>query len=307
MQARKPVDGLAVAIMVALCLTWGAQQVAMKAVAEDVPLTVQVALRSGVAALLVWLLGRWGSRTPWIDGLWCRSGLVVGCLFGAEFLFIAQGLHWTSASHMAVFLYTAPLFAAIGLHVRLPEERLQARQWFGVGLAFAGIAVAFWGPSSPGYGATGLWGDALGLCAGAAWGLTTVAVRTSRLSEAPATQTLFYQLAGGCVLLLVVALATGQTRASFTATATASLVFQTLVVSFASYLIWFWLLRRYLAARLGVMAFMTPVFGVLMGVAVLGESISQSFILGAALSLAGLVMVNLKGGRRVAGQPLADS
>lgn len=123
---RKPVDGTATAVMVLLCLIWGAQQVAMKAVVGDIAPIMQVAVCSGIAAALVWLIGKLIMRELWLPGVWCRSGLVVAVLFAGEFLFVAEGLRWTSASHMAVFLYTAPLFAAIGLHLRLPEERLGA-------------------------------------------------------------------------------------------------------------------------------------------------------------------------------------
>ncbi|KRP60010.1 DMT family transporter [Pseudomonas trivialis] len=294
---RKPVDGAATAVMILLCLIWGAQQVAIKAVAHDIAPVMQVAVRSGVAALLVWLIGKWIMREQWLPSVWYRSGLVVAVLFAAEFLFVAQGLRWTSASHMAVFLYTAPLFAAIGLHLRLPEERLGALQWLGMSLAFAGIAITFLMPRD-GVATQlaitdSLLGDLLGLCAGAAWGFTTVAVRTSRLSEAPPTQTLFYQLAGAFILLLPVSLLPGQNAVTFSTNAVASLIFQTVIVSVASYLIWFWMLRRYLAARLGVLAFMSPLFGVLMGHLWLGEQTSFGFLLGASLTIVGLLVVNL--------------
>ncbi len=284
-------------MMVLLCLIWGAQQVAIKAVADDIAPIMQIAVRSGVAALLVWLTGRWIMREVWLPNVWCRSGLVVAVLFAAEFLLVAQGLRWTSASHMTVFLYTAPLFAAIGLHLRLPEERLGAVQWLGMSLAFAGIAITFLMPRD-GVATqiaitNSLLGDLLGLGAGAAWGFTTVAVRTSRLSEAPATQTLFYQLAGAFLLLLPLSLLLGQSAVTFSTHAVASLIFQTVIVSVASYLIWFWMLRRYLAARLGVLAFMSPLFGVLMGYLWLGEQTSFGFLLGASLTIVGLLVVNL--------------
>lgn len=294
---RKSVDGAATAVMVLLCLIWGAQQVAIKAVAGDIAPLMQVAVRSGVAAALVWLIGKSIMREVWLPGVWCRSGLVVAVLFAGEFLFIAQGLRWTSASHMAVFLYTAPLFAAIGLHLRLPEERLSAIQWLGMSLAFAGIAITFLmprdGTAIQTSNTNSLLGDLLGLCAGAAWGFTTVAVRISRLSEAPATQTLFYQLAGAFLLLLPLSLLAGQSAMIFSTGAVASLVFQTLIVSVASYLIWFWMLRRYLAARLGVLAFMSPLFGVLMGYLWLKEQTSIGFLLGASLTIVGLLVVSL--------------
>lgn len=77
-----------------------------------------------------------------------------------------------------------------------------------------------------------------------------------------------------------------------TRVAWASLAFQGVVVSFASYLAWFGLLRRYLASRLSVFSFMTPLFGVTFGVLVLGEPVDAWFGSGAALVLAGILVVS---------------
>ncbi|MCY1217380.1 hypothetical protein D9M72_292870 [compost metagenome] len=55
---------------------------------------------------------------------------------------------------------------------------------------------------------------------------------------------------------------------------------------------WFWLLRRYLASRLSVLSFMTPLFGVAFGVLILGETIDTSFAIGATLVLGGIVLVS---------------
>ena len=72
----------------------------------------------------------------------------------------------------------------------------------------------------------------------------------------------------------------------------ASVVYQGVVVAFASYLVWFWLLTRYLAGRLAVFSFLTPLFGVAFGVLILAEPLSSAF-LGAALMVgAGIVLVN---------------
>lgn len=91
---------------------------------------------------------------------------MAGLLFGVEFLLVAQGLVYSTASHISVFLYTAPVFAALGLHWLLPEERLTPLQWLGVAIAFAGIAVAFLGKGDPQAASNMLLGDAMGLTAG---------------------------------------------------------------------------------------------------------------------------------------------
>ena len=53
MDTRKNIDGLAGGLMVGLCMIWGMQQVVLKAAADDVAPVLMLALRSGIAALLV--------------------------------------------------------------------------------------------------------------------------------------------------------------------------------------------------------------------------------------------------------------
>ena len=293
METRKALDGHAMGIMFILCLIWGLQQVILKAAAADISPLLQIALRSGVAALLVGLLMlQRGERIAWHDGSW-RPGLLAGFLFAIEFFLVGEGLRFTSASHMVVLLYTAPIFVAIGLHWQLPAERLSLIQWLGVVLAFGGIVVTFQGKdTASGDLSDVLWGDLLALLAGIAWAATTIAVRVSRLASVPATQTLLYQLVVAFVLLMPAAVMLGQAHFTPTPLTWGSLLFQSLIVSFASYLTWFWLLRHYLASRLGVFSFLTPLFGVALGVWLLDEPLDGNFLSGSILVCAGIILVS---------------
>lgn len=286
---RLPLDPFACGLMLLLCIVWGFQQVSIKLVEQDVAPVLQLAIRSGIAALVLGAITLWREgRGAFGDGT-LLPGLGVGLLFTLEFFFISEGLVRTSASHITVFLYTAPIFAALGLHLILPEERLSPVQWLGVLVAFGGIALAFLG--KPGNAAGSLFGDALGICAAIAWGATTVLIRGSSLSEAAPVKTLFYQLGVAGVVLLAVAAATGRLGLVPSDRALLSLGFQVVVVALISYLGWFWLLRRYLASRLSMLSFMTPLFGVGFGVLVLGEPLDSSFIFGGLLVLGGLLLV----------------
>ena len=295
MEVRKALDGRAVVLMLVLCLTWGLQQSVLKLAAPDIAPVMQIAVRSGVAAVLVGLLMVWRKeRVSLANGNW-RAGLLVGFLFALEFLLVSFALRLTSASHTAVFLYTAPIFVALGLHIRIPAERLNGWQWTGIALAFAGIVVAFMGRSGSTAAAPPLdvlWGDFLALLGGVSWAATTVVIRCTGLARASASETLLYQLAGAFVLLLLAATALGQTSIKPSALAWGSLLFQSLIVSFASFLVWFWLLKKYLASELGVFSFLTPIFGVGFGVWLLGESLETRFVSGAALVLSGVILVN---------------
>ena len=68
--------------------------------------------------------------------------------------------------------------------------------------------------------------------------------------------------------------------------------FQAVIVSFASYLAWFWLIRHYAATKLAVFTLSTPLFGLLAGALLLGEGISTRLVMALVALAAGIVLVN---------------
>ena len=290
---RRPLDMQAAGLMLIFCIALGLQQVAIKAVADEVSPLAQIALRSVIALALIVATARLRKIALWVPAQF-GPGLVVGIGYTLEFALVAYGLNYTYAAHMSVFLYTAPVFAAIGLHLFVAGEQLGPRQWLGVGMAFAGLVVAL-APRGT-VSADILIGDGLGVLAGLSWAATTLTLRTTTLSEAPSLRTVAYQLAvAAAVLLPATALLGGFTEMQLTPLAVASLSFQALIVSFAALLLWFWLLRRYLASRIGVFAFLSPIFGVVFGVVLMGDPISMNFAIGGIALLAGLLLVNAPG------------
>lgn len=294
MSTRSHLDGYATGMMILLCAIWGLHQVAIKAAAPDVAPIMQIALRSGISALLVGIFILCSKERFFTRDGTLAAGALVGILFAAEFFFVAEGLRHTTASRMSVFLYTAPIYTALALQWLQPSERMRPHHWIGILIAFAGIVLALTGGSFlAGTAQTTLWGDLLGLIAGALWGACTVLVRCSKLAEASPPKTLIYQLIAAFILLLIASALTGQARhLSMTPIAWTSLLFQGVIVTFASYLAWFSLLRRYLASRLSVFSFLSPLFGVAFGVLLLKESVDVFFAAGAVLVLLGITLVS---------------
>jgi drug/metabolite transporter (DMT)-like permease len=292
--ARLPLDARAYSLLVVCTMLWGLQQVAIKLALPSVAPLTQAAIRSilAFALLLGWARLR-GIRLFDRDGT-LAAGIVAGVLFGAEFCFIYAGLGHTTASRMVVFIYLAPVLTALGLALFVPGERLAAAQWAGVLLAFAGLVTAF----ADGFAAPGratLLGDAFGVVASALWAATTVLIRGSALARVSAEKTLAYQLGVSALLLPLAAWALGEPGViRLDAVAAGSLLFQGVVVAFASYLAWFWLLTRYYAARLAVFSFLAPLFGVAFGVWLLGERPSPAFSVAAAMVGAGIGLVNVR-------------
>ena len=296
---RRPLDLRAIALVLLLCGIWGVQQVAMKGVAADVAPVMQLAIRFAGASIFFGVLValREGRRAV-ADGT-LRSGLILGLMFSLEFVFAGSALVHTTAAHTIVFLYSAPIFTALGLQF-IPEERLDGIQWMGIAAAFCGIVVAFAGPGSRPVREL-IIGDLLALMGGVAWGLTNVVLRRGRVGGANTAKTVLYQVSVATLVLFAFASVTGQTGLVLSGAAILSLTFQTLFISIISYLLWFWLLRHYLTSRLMLLSLLTPLFGVLFGALLLREPIESRFALGSVLVLTGILIV---GSRQV--RPTAE-
>jgi len=192
-----------------------------------------------------------------------------------------------------VFIYLAPFVVALGMPFISRHEKLTPRQGLGLLLAFGAVAFAF----AEGFGAGGQpqqWlGDALGLLAALLWGGTTLAIRGSRLASASAEKTLFYQLAVSGLALSLAALALHEPLPlAWSARLLGWFGFQAVIVSFASYLLWFWLVRHYPATRLASFTLSTPLFGLLAGVLVLGEAITLRLVIALVGLALGILLVN---------------
>ena len=74
-----------------------------------------------------------------------------------------------------------------------------------------------------------------------------------------------------------------------------SLLFQSAVVAFASYLAWFWMVLTYPASRLAPFTFLAPMFGVGFGGLLLGEPIGFALLAGLVAIAVGLRLLNARG------------
>ena len=280
------------AVLTVLCLCWGLQQVAIKIAIPGVSPALQAGIRSIGSLLLLWgWSARNGVRLVGRDGsLW--PGLAAGLLFAVEFLLIFSGMTFTTASRGVIFLYTSPFIVALGAHLFVPNERMRVIQAVGLLCAFAGVAVAFADglrlPTS-----RELIGDAMILLAAVAWGATTVLIKASRLASISPNKVLFYQLGVSAIALPILSAMMGESGVTaLTGPVLASLAYQIVIVAFASYLTWFWLIAQYPAGKLAAFSFLTPLFGLVAGGALLGERISAAMVAAMLLVCFGIYLVN---------------
>ena len=281
----------AVALMLVLCFSWGFNQIAVKLALPDIPPMLQAMIRSA-AALPVMLAVGWlrGVKFFTRDGS-LGPGLFAGLLFSLEFVLIFRGLLLTSALRAVVFLYTAPFFVALGSYHFL-GERLSALQWSGLGLSFAGVALAIGVPQAN-VDASVLLGDLLIVGGGALWAATTLIVKATGLRHAPPEKALGYQVALSIPILGFAAWVSGETVTHFPGPLAVSvLAYQAFWVVGLTFLMWFALVKTYSASKLSAFTFITPLFGVVASYFIMHDTLTPAFGAAALLVIAGLYLVD---------------
>lgn len=291
MGRREQIDLFGATALVAFAALLGFNQVVIKVVNEGLQPVFWAGLRSAGAALCLWAWMRLRGRPPRIAPGTAPAGLLIGTLFAVEFVFLFLALDLTTVSRTSVIFYSMPVWLALAGHFLLPGERITPRKAMGLTLAFAGVAWAIVDRGAPG-GQARLAGDLCALAAAFGWAGIALCARVTALNRVAPEMQLFWQVAVSAPLLLLVAPFFGPFLRELAPIHLWGLAFQTLVVVCLGFASWLWLLARYPAAAVASFSFLTPVFGVGLGWALLGEAVGPTIIGALALVAAGIVLIN---------------
>ena len=286
-----PLSG--VALLIFICLIWGGNMVSIKFGNTGVPPMVAATIRSTVAAMCLWGLAFFMGRSVWMKGPDLRFGVTIGILFGLDFLFLYWGTAFTVASRAIIFLYTHSIWAAIGAHFFLKGDRLTPLKLSGLLISFLGVVLVFGvksGNLPPNY-----WiGDLLEVVAALFWASTTVYIKWATGKRSfDHYQTLFSQLFYSIPVLVVGWLILDLGKPVVLSTPVLGvLLYQSVLVAFFSYLLWFWMIHTYPVSRLASFLFLVPLFGVLLGGVLLGDSLPVQLWVGLGCVAGGIYLVN---------------
>ncbi len=289
--AKTRLDVFAMVVLTLLCLAWGLNTVAIKVANEGIPPVVQATLRSFLAAILIGAYAKWKGIPLFRVDASTWPGIACGVLFGLEFVALYVGIDGTTAARAIIFLYTMPFFVALGAAIWLPLERLRPIQLVGLAIAFTGMALGL----ADGVDARGgtLWADLSCVLGAVLWAATTMVIKTTVLVKERAERILFYQLAWSVPVMAVAAPFFGPVGLTDpTPLVWLALAYQVVLVVAVTYLVWFWLIQHYPAARLASFTFLTPLFGVAAGALLLGDPITLLLALALAGVACGIYLVN---------------
>src|SRR2546421_1654111 len=278
-----------------LCGIWGSTWLFIKLGLADLPPLTFAGIRFLFASviLLALILAR-GKRWPRQRRDWVVIGVVGLLQFSLNYGLVFWGEQRISSGLAAVLQSTFPAFGLVIAHFYLPNERLTAKKVIGVLLGFVGVGVIF--------------SDQLTI-AGKGALLGSVALVMSAffgsygnvLVKAYGTQVDPFVLAAGQMVcgfppLLALGIATegNPFRFHWTRLAFLSLAYLVIVGSVVAFTLFYWLVRHMDVTNTMLIALVTPVVAVVLGMIVLHENLNWRLLAGGACIISGIGMIVLR-------------
>ncbi len=277
--------------ILALTLLWGMNYPAIKVSNTGLSPIFTTFLRSVVASVFGILYCVIIKQPLYHRGVLFFHGVMVGLLFGAEFVCLYLGMLYTNSSRAAILLYLSPFVVAMGAHLFL-KERLNTIKTVGLILAFLGVYLVFRGKPAV-YNRMMLVGDLLEIAAAIFWGATTLYIKKYLAGKVHPINTFLYQLVFSIPIIFVCAyVLEPRWIKEITTSVVVSFVYQSVIVAFASYLTWFKLIHTYPVGKLSVFTFLTPIFGVLFSVLFMKDQLTLGLVLGLVFVCIGIYCTN---------------
>jgi drug/metabolite transporter (DMT)-like permease len=282
-----------------LCLIWGSTWLFIKLGLSDLPPFTFAGIRFviGLAILLAIIKARRLSlprtRADWM--LLATTGLLS---FSLNYGLVFWGEQYVSSGLAALLQATIPVFGLVIAHFYLPGEQMSPVKIIGVLMGVAGVGVIFSNQLSVA-GPRALAG-CTALVVGsacAAYANVLVKARGSKLNPAIlAGGQMFFGLIP--LLLIGILLEGNPFNFHWTRMAVVSLIYLAIVGSVVAFLLYYWLVQHMDVTKTMLIALVTPVFAVTLGVMVLNEDLNWRTFAGGAMIISGIGLIVMRKARK---------
>ena len=275
-----------------LCCIWGSTWLFIKLGLEDLPpftfagirFVIAVTILASIIAIRGLPLPR--ERRDWL--LLIVSGVLAFCVnYGLLF----WGEQYISSGLAALLQATIPAFGLVIAHFYLPGERMTTAKVLGVVLGVIGVAVVFSNQLDVA-GPKALAGCAALIVSSVSAAYSNVLVKTYGKNLDPAI------LAGGQMffgmiplLLIGIPLEGNPLRFHWTPMAVVSLFYLAIVGSVVAFLLYYWLVQNMDVTKTMLIALVTPVVAVTLGMLVLNEELHSRTLFGGLMIISGIAII----------------
>ena len=279
-------------------LIWGSTYLGIRVAVRTLPPLLMAGCRFLLAGGVLYAVLRLrGVRAP-ARKEWVRAGAA-----GAAMLTVGNGVvTWVEqrvpSNQAALMIAAVPLFSALLDWLRPAGNRPRPRTFLGIGLGAVGMVLLMFGRGRAGSDQVSALGLAALLLSGFAWAAGSLYARYAVMHPQPLMVAAQEMLVGGTLLTLL-AIARGEpqqlTRAALIAPSLLAFAYLTVMGSLVAFSAFGWLVKVSTPARLSTTAYVNPVVAVILGWALLGETLSPRALGGAALIVGAVVVMSLRG------------
>ena len=276
-----------------LASLWGPSFLFIKVAVDEIPPLTLVVGRVGIAATLLFVILRFqGRKLPKLGPIWIDLAVMAFFQNALPFALINWGEQYIDSALAAILNGTTPLFTILLAHIFIEDDRLNLAKALGVFVGFGGLLVLISPTLFEGVQAT-TWGLIAVTIAAASYGVAIVYSRLKLRGQVPFVAPTA-QLTLATLYLLPLALVFEQPyRISGPSGAALGSLFLLAVLGTAlAFVVYYRIIERASASYVSMVTYLVPIFGVVLGVLVLNEHLSWNAIVGCALILTGVMIVN---------------
>jgi drug/metabolite transporter (DMT)-like permease len=270
-----------VLVWLLLCGIWGSTWSFIKIGLEDLP-PITFAYTRFIIAISLLLVFTYARRARWprTRAQWQLLAVTGLLAFTLNYGLIFWGEKYISSGLAALLQATIPLFGLLIAHIHLPDEPLTLPKVIGVGIGLAGLAVIFSNQLSIG-DAWAVWGSAAIIAGALSAAYSNVLVK-ARAANFDIAVLVAGQMGCGLVPLLLLGIIKEGNPLAFhwTARAFICVLYLALVGTVAAFMLYYWLVRNMDVTNTQLIALVTPVVAVLVGVLFLDERLTWRIALG---------------------------
>lgn len=277
----------------AICTLWGSTWLVIKLGLETMTPLLSAGLRFTVAGVVLFGIVKvknipvpWNSDTQWFYIVIALTS------FSIPFGLVYWGEQKISSGLTSILFAVFPFCVAIMSTIFLPNEKLTTAKISGIVFGFTGIVTIFFNDIQFGTQIDQILGMSAIVFSAVIQAFSAVLIKKHGHSISPFIVS-FVPMSLAALLLMAASVAVEDfSGMQFTAQAVFSVIFLAVFGSVATFVSYFWLLKRVEVVFLSLTSFVTPLIAVALGVIILNEKVSPQLFAGASLVLVGIVTAN---------------
>jgi len=279
-------------VWLVLCVIWGSTWLFIKLGLSDLPPLTFAGIRFVIACAILLILIR-ARRIPLPESRrdWLLLAITGVLSFSLNYGLLFWGEQYISSGLAALLQATIPAFGLVFAHFHLPGERMTWAKTFGVVLGVLGVAVIFSNQLAIA-GGRALVGCVALVLSSVFVAYSNVLVKAYGRKLEPAILAAGQMFFGLIPLLLIgIPLEGNPFHFRWSPLALVSLFYLAVVGSVIAFLLYYWLVHNMDVTKTMLIALVTPVVAVALGMVVLGEDLSWRTIAGGIMIMAGVRFV----------------